>query len=328
MAKTGKKDSNEDISFVCDLAAKLKQSVQTVFSGNDKPVHYAVMGLLGGLHVLVEDVPGVGKTTLACALAESAGLTFSRIQFTPDMLPGDVLGMNVWNPSVQEFQFRKGAIEAQCILADELNRTSPRTQSAFLEAMQEEQVTIDGVTRPLPQPFFMIATQNPVSFAGTFPLPEAELDRFGLSFSVGYPSEEEELMILALRKETTKAGLSKVIQPVTNSENIAKAREIIASVTVVEDVMRYIVEIVRMTRQSDTIRLGASPRASVFLQRAAQTQAAFNGRSFVMPEDVAFCAPGVLSHRILLSSKARLEQLSEADSIMQLCTKIPKPTGL
>lgn len=327
MAKTGKKESGE-IGFVTDLAANLQQSVQSVFSGSDKPVKYAVMGLLSGLHVLIEDVPGVGKTTLACALAQAAGLSFSRIQFTPDMLPGDVLGMNVWNPSSHEFQFRKGAIEAQCILADELNRTSPRTQSAFLEAMQEEQVTIDGVTRALPKPFFMIATQNPVSFAGTFPLPEAELDRFGLSFSIGYPSEEEEFGILSLRKETTKAGLSKDIQPLTNGSDIAKARELIASVKVVDDVMRYIIDIVRLTRQSDTIRLGASPRASVFLQRASQAHAAFEGRNFVMPEDVVASAPCVLSHRILLSSKARLDQLNETDCIVQLCSRIPKPAGL
>lgn len=326
MAETGKKESG--ISFVADLAASLCQSVQSVFSGSDKPVKYSVMGLLAGLHVLIEDVPGVGKTTLACALSQAAGLSFSRIQFTPDMLPGDVLGMNVWNPSLQEFQFRKGAIEAQCILADELNRTSPRTQSAFLEAMQEEQVTIDGVTRPLPQPFFMIATQNPVSFAGTFPLPEAELDRFGLSFSIGYPTEQEEFTILSLRKQSSKAGLSKIVEPITNAADIAKARELIASVKVVDDVMRYIIEIVRQTRQSDTIRLGASPRASVFLQRASQAHAAFKGRDFVMPEDVAFVAPCVLAHRILLSSKARLDQLNEADCIIQLCSKIPKPSGL
>lgn len=328
MVKAEKKESVDETSFAAELAGKIQQSVKTVFSGSGIPVHYAVMGLLSGLHVLIEDVPGVGKTTLACALAQSAGLSFSRIQFTPDMLPGDVLGMNVWNPSVHEFQFRKGAIEAQCILADELNRTSPRTQSAFLEAMQEEQVTIDGVTRPLPKPFFMIATQNPVSFAGTFPLPEAELDRFGLSFSIGYPTEEEEFGILALRKQSTNSGLSRTITAVTNEKDIVKVREVIASVAIVDDVMKYIIEIVRLTRESDTIRLGASPRASVYLQRASQAQAAFNGRNFVMPEDVSAVAPYVLSHRIVLSSKARLDKLTEAECITQLCSRIPKPAGL
>ncbi len=328
MAKTGKREVGEDMRFVAELAGNIKTSVKSVFSGSEKPVDFSIMGLLGGLHVLIEDVPGVGKTTLACALSQSAGLSFSRIQFTPDMLPGDVLGMNIWNPSAHEFQFRKGAIESQCILADELNRTSPRTQSAFLEAMQEEQVTIDGVTRPLPKPFFMIATQNPVSFAGTFPLPEAELDRFGLSFSIGYPTEEEELEILALRKDSVNAGMPKILPAVSSSADIAKAREIISSVKVVDEVMRYIVDIVRITRQSDTIRLGASPRASVFLQRAAQTQAAFEGRDYVIPEDVLSVAPCVLAHRILLSSKARLDQISESECIVQVCSRIPKPTGL
>ena len=201
MAKTGKESG--EISFVTDLAADLRQSVQSVFSGSEKPVKYAVMGLLSGLHVLIEDVPGVGKTTLACALAQAAGLSFSRIQFTPDMLPGDVLGMNVWNPSSHEFQFRKGAIEAQCILADELNRTSPRTQSAFLEAMQEEQVTIDGVTRALPKPFFMIATQNPVSFAEPFLFPKQSLTVLVFLFD-RHPSEEEEFWHTFFKKGNNK----------------------------------------------------------------------------------------------------------------------------
>jgi MoxR-like ATPase len=323
-----KKNNMKDGEEIPLLAEALKKNVQTVFSGTEDPVHFSVLGLLGGLHVLVEDVPGVGKTTLAAALAKSAGLSFSRIQFTPDMLPGDVLGMNIWNAARNEFSFRKGPVEAQCILADELNRTSPRTQSAFLEAMQEGQVTVDGISRPLPCPFFMIATQNPVNFTGTFPLPEAELDRFGLSFSVGYPAKDEEMAILRMKTVFGTRNPLESLEPVADAERITAAREYIAAVEVDEKIAAYIVEIVRATRQHANIRLGASPRASVFMQTAAQAQAALSGRSFVIPEDVEQVAPFVLSHRILLSSQARLNHIGEAAAVRIVCSGIAKPTGL
>lgn len=314
------KDSKKAASVV-DFSKKMTDAVNTVFLGSAETVRLSVLGLASSLHVLVEDVPGVGKTTLAKAVAEAAGLSFSRIQFTPDMLPGDVLGMNVWNPSKNEFVFRKGSLESQCVLADELNRTSPRTQSAFLEAMQEGQVTVDGLTRSLPEPFFMIATQNPQSFTGTFPLPEAELDRFGLSFSIGYPSKEDEEAILDNFK-------IKKVEAVSSPDEIIAVRNIVSSITVSDVVKRFIVDIVRETRANTHIRLGASPRASVFLQQAAKAEAAFNGRDFVMPEDVLSICPAVLSHRIVLSPSARLDHIETRDAVKEVCNRIQIPTGL
>lgn len=309
------------VDEIADFARLMKQAINTTFTGSPEAVHFAVLGLASSLHVLIEDVPGVGKTTLAKATAQAAGLSFSRIQFTPDMLPGDVLGMNVWNPSKNEFVFRPGSINAQCILADELNRTSPRTQSAFLEAMQEGQTTVDGVTRYLPQPFFMIATQNPQNFTGTFPLPEAELDRFGISLSIGYPSKEDELTILS-------TDHSKKIEPIANPEIISEIRKSINEIKINPIVQKFIVDIIRGTRTNSHIRLGASPRASVFLQQAAKTQAAFENRDFVMPEDVLKVCTAVLQHRILLSSSAQLDHLDSKLVIQEVCSRIPLPSGL
>lgn len=313
--------SNSTASLAVDFSNKMSEAVNTVFSGSSEAVRLSILGLASSLHVLVEDVPGVGKTTLARAVSEAAGLSFSRIQFTPDMLPGDVLGMNVWNPSKNEFVFRKGSLDSQCVLADELNRTSPRTQSAFLEAMQEGQITVDGITRKLPEPFFMIATQNPQSFTGTFPLPEAELDRFGLSFSIGYPSKEQEESILdnfKIRK----------VEAVSSAEEIISIRKLVSEISVSEAVKSFIVEIVRETRSNTHIKLGASPRSSVFLQQASKAEAAFNGRDFVMPEDVLTICPAVLSHRIVLSPAARLDHLEASDVVKEVCNSIRIPTGI
>lgn len=308
------------------LSSGLEESVAGVFVGSKETIRLAVLGLLGGLHVLIEDIPGVGKTTLASALSRAASLSFSRIQFTPDMLPGDVLGMNVWDPSLHSFVFREGPVNAAFILADELNRTSPRTQSAFLEAMQDGQITIDGKTRILPQPFFLIATQNPASFAGTFPLPEAELDRFGLSFPIGYPTKEDETEIL--RRKSVPGKPDAAIKAVTDADSILAAREFISGLHVADPVRDYIVQIVRATRESGDIRLGASPRAAIFLQQAARALAASKGRDFVLPEDVEAMAEPVLAHRIQLSSQARLSQTGAGQCIRAVCALIPKPTGL
>ncbi len=317
--------SDEATNPIPTLAAALERAVASAFVGPRATVRIAVLGLLGGLHVLIEDIPGVGKTTLASALAKAAALRFSRIQFTPDMLPGDVLGMNVWDPTSREFVFREGPVNASFVLADELNRTSPRTQSAFLEAMQEGQITVDGKTRELPNPFFLIATQNPASFAGTFPLPEAELDRFGLSFSLGYPSKEDEIEIL--RKKTSNETVSPT-HPVTDAASIVAAREYIDRVHVSDAAREYIVALVRKTRESPEIRLGASPRAAVFLQRAARARAAAEGRNFVLPEDAEAMAEYALAHRITLSSQARLNQIDVRRAIGNVCQSTPKPTGL
>lgn len=305
------------------LVLNLEQSVSGAFVGSAGTIRLAVLGLVGGLHVLIEDIPGVGKTTLAAALSRAAGLSFSRIQFTPDMLPGDVLGMSVWDPQLHNFVFREGPINAGFILADELNRTSPRTQSAFLEAMQDGQVTIDGKTRILPQPFFLIATQNPASFAGTFPLPEAELDRFGISFPIGYPSREDETEILR-----RKSLAPPEVKTVSNPEEILEARAIIQAVHIADNVRDYIVQLVRETRASGDIRLGASPRAAIFLQQAARSHAASEGRAFVIPEDVEAMAEPVLAHRIQLSSQARLSQTDTRKCIRAVCGAVQKPTGL
>ncbi|GAB1483348.1 MoxR family ATPase [Treponema sp.] len=313
---------------IAELAESLENEVGSIFVGSKETVHLALLGLLGGMHVLIEDIPGVGKTTLALALARAAGLSFSRIQFTPDMLPGDVLGVNVWDPMLREFVFQEGPINAQCILADELNRTSPRTQSAFLEAMQEGRITIDGRTRVLPAPFFLIGTQNPSTFAGTFPLPEAELDRFGLSFSVGYPTGDEEVEILRRRSAPGENAGLEALHAVADPEMIAASRREIAGIHVAENVRDYIVAMIRATRQNQYIRLGASPRASIFLQHAARSRAAMEGRDFVLPEDVQAIAPAVLSHRIILSSQARLEKMESSNCIRTIAASILKPTGL
>ncbi len=310
---------------VATLVSALEKAVSAAFIGSPEAVRLAVLALLSGLHVLVEDIPGVGKTTLALALSRAAGMSFSRIQFTPDMLPGDVLGMNVWDPLLREFVYRPGSIFVNFILADELNRTSPRTQSAFLEAMQEAQVTVDGKTRPLPLPFFLIATQNPNSFAGTFPLPEAELDRFGLAFSLGYPSPDDESEIL---RRCSLSSYKEPIAAVTSPEEILRARETISRVHVAPAVRGYIVDIVRATRRHGDIRLGASPRSALFLQQAACARAASESRLFALPEDVEAMAPAVLAHRIQLSSQARLSQTDAFACVRSVCAAIHKPTGL
>ncbi len=311
----------ENQNKTADLAQSLRNEISKSFKGSDSTIDFSILGLLASLHVLIEDVPGVGKTTLAKALSQAAGLSFSRIQFTPDMLPGDVLGMNVWVPSKNEFVYKEGPIHSECILADELNRTSPRTQSAFLEAMQEGQVTVDGVTRNLPAPFFMIATQNPLSFTGTFQLPEAELDRFGLSFSIGYPDEDVEISILEKKSDVK-------ITAIADADTIRKARKIVNETKVSPAVQRYIIEIIRGTRDNPLIQLGASPRAAVFLQQAAKGKASMEGRDFVMPEDVGAVCSVVLPHRIILSPAARLENTDARDAVSEVLSKIQIPAGV
>jgi MoxR-like ATPase len=310
---------------VVALIGKLEAAARTAFVGGGDAVRLAVLGLVSGLHVLVEDIPGVGKTTLALALARAAGLDFSRIQFTPDLLPGDVLGMNVWDGQNHRFVFKNGPIQARFVLADEMNRASPRTQSAFLEAMQEGKVSVDGVSLALPEPFFLIATQNPQNFGGTFPLPEAELDRFGLSFSIGYPSPEDEAAIL---ERSSQAAAADRVTAVASGEDIARARSLIAGIIVAEPLRAYIVAAVRATRIAPDIKLGASPRAAVFLQQAGRACAAAAGRDFVIPEDIESIAPAVLAHRVVLSSQARLSGADAPRVIRDVVAAVEKPTGL
>jgi MoxR-like ATPase len=303
----------------------LKNQINSVFVGNEIAVHSLLTGFLSGLHVLIEDIPGVGKTTLAKTLARSAGLDFARIQFTPDLLPGDIIGMTVWSNEKREFVFKSGAIMHQFILADEVNRASARTQSSLLESMQEHSVTVDGVTYELPEPFFVIATQNPISFTGTFPLPEAQVDRFGVSFSIGYPPHGEEKTILSrFQQEDPLERLEAVIDPA----RIIIIRESVRKVVVDDKIKDFIVIVARGTRTHPKIRLGMSPRAAQHLLLAAQTEAFLNARDFVIPEDVIQVIPLVIPHRILLKAEARMEDITPGKVIQELVAGLEYPTGL
>lgn len=304
---------------------ELEEAVLSAFVGDRSVVQLALIGLFGSLHVLIEDIPGLGKTTLALALARSAGLSFSRIQCTPDLLPADVLGLSVWDSNQRQFVFKGGPILANFVLADELNRASPRTQSAFLEALQEGAISVDGTTIPLPEPFFMVATQNPQNFVGTFPLPEAELDRFGICFSIGYPSVEHEETILE-RNEVSKPVLS--VKNVANPEVVSAIRDLVRFIHISEPVRQYILEIVRSTRTAGDIKLGASPRSGIYLQQAAKARALYEGRNFVLPEDVEALAKPVLAHRLVLASQSRMAGKQAGALVAELVSRIRKPTGL
>lgn len=314
-----------EISDASRIVHEIEDSVLTAFVGPRSVVQLGLIGLCGDLHVLIEDIPGLGKTTLALAMARAAGLGFSRIQCTPDLLPADVLGLSVWDANQHSFVFKGGPILAHFVLADELNRASPRTQSAFLEAMQEASISVDGNTIALPEPFFMVATQNPHNFVGTFPLPEAELDRFGLSFSIGYPSTEDEETILT-RNELTRPVMA--VKTAANPEIIQQIRTLVRSVHVAPAVRQYILEILRSTRTEADIKLGASPRSGVYLQQAAKARALYEGRGFVLPEDVEALARPVLAHRLVLASQSRMAGKDAGALVGELLSRIRKPTGL
>jgi MoxR-like ATPase len=273
-------------------------------------------------HVLIEDVPGIGKTMLARAIAASLGCTFRRIQFTPDLLPSDVTGVNYFNQKAQEFEFRPGPVMSQVVLADEINRATPRTQSALLEAMQEQQITVDGVTYPLPRPFLVLATQNPIELEGTFPLPEAQVDRFLIKLPIGYPTEEEEHAIL-LRFE--REDPLEALEPVTTPDELAGMQRQVREVRVEESVRGYVVDVVRATRNHRDIQLGVSPRGTLALYKCAQALAAVRGREYVLPDDVKLLAPYVLTHRILISPATRLRGRRLADVLMDVIETVQVP---
>ncbi len=307
------------------IARALAAQIGGVFVGDPGVIHNLIVGFCAGLHVLIEDVPGVGKTTLALALARSTGLDFGRIQFTPDLLPGDILGMTVWSAERRDFLFKPGAIMHQFILGDEINRASARTQSALLEAMQEEAVTMDGTTYRLPSPFFVIATQNPASFTGTFLLPESQADRFGISFSLGYPAPEAEVTIL---DRFSEANPLEALAPVTSAQEVDAIREAVGRVRVERSIKEYLVAVARLTRSSAKVKLGLSPRGTRHLFRAAQCEALLDGRDFVIPEDVLRTAPLVLPHRIVLSADAKMEATSAIAVVAELLGKLPLPAGV
>ncbi|EPZ40957.1 hypothetical protein N007_17675 [Alicyclobacillus acidoterrestris ATCC 49025] len=299
------------------------QNIRKVIVGKDEVIRLVLTALLAGGHCLIEDVPGVGKTMLVRATAKTLGCHFRRIQFTPDLLPSDVTGVSIYNQKTQSFEFRPGPIFGQVVLADEINRTSPKTQSALLQALEEHSVTADGETYALPAPFFVLATENPIEFEGTFPLPEAQLDRFLLKFQMGYPSVEEELQIL---KGQQRRHPIDEIDAVVDPKEILAWRTSVRDVRVDEELQKYIVALVQQTRNLTDVYLGASPRASLALFRAAQALAFISNRTYVIPDDVRFLAPYVLGHRLLLTADARLSGVGVDTVVNQLLNVVPVPT--
>jgi MoxR-like ATPase len=297
--------------------------MRSVLSGKDDVIDLLLVGLLGAGHVLIEDVPGVGKTTLAKALARALAMTFTRVQFTPDLLPTDILGSQVLNPRDGSLTFHEGPIFTHVLLADEINRASPRTQSALLEAMNEGQATIDGVTRPLPSPFFVVATQNPSDYQGTYPLPEAQLDRFLLRIGVGYPSGEAEFAMLFARR--TADPLADV-EAICDEAEIGRIQREVRDVEVKDAVARYLLEIVHESRRSPSIERGVSPRGALAFFRASQARALLHGRPYVSPEDVRALAVPVLGHRIQLTTEARFGGVSPQSALAAVADRVRIPT--
>lgn len=308
--------------MVKESVARVIDNIQKVIVGKKEVIELLMVAVLSEGHVLLEDVPGTGKTTLARSLAVSLGCGFHRIQFTPDLLPSDVTGISWFNQKKQEFEFRPGPILTNIVLADEINRATPRTQSAMLEAMQEHQVTGDGVTRPLPRPFLVLATQNPIELEGTFPLPEAQVDRFLLRVALGYPEPEEENRML--ERFRTSDPLPD-LKPVVTTEEILEMQNARKQIRVEPSVRDYIVQIATATRQNPDIQLGASPRASLALYQSSQALAAIRGRDFVIPDDIKAMAPPVLGHRLIMAAQAQLRGRTTQDLIDDIVTSLPVP---
>lgn len=305
-----------------ELAKKLEENINSVFVGREEVVENLLVCLLGGGHVLLEDVPGVGKTTLAKTLARSMECSFGRIQFTPDTLPGDVVGVSVYNGKTCEFEYRSGGVMTQILLADEINRTAPKTQASLLEAMAEGQVTVDGTVHGLPRPFMVIATQNPVEFLGTYPLPEAQMDRFMMRLSIGYPGRAEEIRMA----EQFLAGRTpQRVEAVCCGEDVLRMKEQVRAVKVRESVLGYMEDLVVLTRQEPRFVLGASPRALLALLRASQGKAFLLGRDYVKPDDVKAVARQVLLHRLTLSSEARVQKADGGAVLQSLILKAKVP---
>lgn len=303
---------------------KIVNNIEKVIVGKRSAVELAIISLICQGHLLIEDVPGVGKTVLARSLAKSLGCDFSRIQFTPDMLPSDVTGVSIYNQVSTQFEFRPGPITAQIVLADEINRATPKTQAALLEAMEEHQITVDGVTHILPKPFMVLATQNPIEYEGTFPLPEAQLDRFLMRLRLGYPDINDEINILERQQYQHPVN---ELQQVAPADELLKAQETIKSVYVAPGVKHYIVELTHQTRQHADVYLGASPRGSLALFRTGQARAAMQGRDFVLPDDIKALLKPALSHRVILGPAARLRDLSSDQVLDEIMSVVPVPGG-
>ena len=310
------------MSNVQAVAQALTANVEKVIIGKRNVVELAVVGLLCQGHLLIEDVPGVGKTMLARSIAKSIGCSFRRIQFTPDMLPSDVTGVSIFNQQTREFEFREGPVFAQLVLSDEINRATPKTQAALLEAMEERQVTVDGVTRRLSRPFLVLATQNPIEYEGTFPLPEAQLDRFMLRLRLGYPSASDEVTMLD--SQQFKHPVDELGQ-VVDRPTLIEAQEAIKAVHVDDKIKAYIVELMTQTRKHPEVSLGASPRGSLVLYRTAQARAAIAGRDYVIPDDIKALAPACLAHRMIVSPSARIKDVTAESVLADILGSVPVP---
>jgi MoxR-like ATPase len=305
-----------------DCAEKIITNVEKVIIGKHRPVQMTVLALLCQGHLLIEDVPGVGKTMLARAIAKSIGCKFSRLQFTPDMLPSDVTGVSVFNQKTREFEFREGPVFAQIVLTDEINRATPKTQSALLEAMAEHQITVDGTTYMMSRPFLVLATQNPIEYEGTFPLPEAQLDRFMLRINLGYPSKADEASILEAQR--TVHPVQEITQVVTEEE-LLEAQEKVKSIYVDDLVKEYIVSLVDASRHHPDVYLGASPRGSLALYKTAKANAAIAARDYVIPDDVKALAEATLAHRLIISPAARIKNVDPREVVQELLDSVPVP---
>jgi MoxR-like ATPase len=310
------------MNIVQSVAERIIDNVSQVIIGKRNEIRLIVLGLVCQGHILIEDVPGVGKTMLARALARSIGASFSRIQFTPDMLPSDVTGVSVFNQRTREFEFRPGPVMAQIVLTDEINRATPKTQAALLEAMEERQITVDGVTYPMQEPFLVVATQNPIEYEGTFPLPEAQLDRFIMRVRLGYPTPQEEIAMLDSQQYQHPLN---TLQQVVSVEELLAATRSTRDVYLNHDIKNYIVNLVTTSRQHPDVYLGASPRGALALYRTAQARAAIAGRDYVVPDDVKALAEVTLSHRIIVGPNARIKDISASSIVHTILNTVPVP---
>ncbi len=314
--------ADNSVEVVQCLAERVVENVERVIVGKRREVQMTLIALLCEGHLLIEDVPGVGKTMLARSIAKSIGCTFRRIQFTPDMLPSDVTGVSMFNQKTREFEFRPGPVMAQIVLADEINRATPKTQSALLEAMEERQITVDGVTYPMERPFLVLATQNPIEYEGTFPLPEAQIDRFMMRVSLGYPAAADEMRILELQREHHPL---EDIGQVVSADELMAAQAAVKQVYVDDLIKEYIVDLANVSRRHPDVYLGASPRGSLALFKAARAHAALEGRSYVIPDDVKRLLVATFAHRLIISPSARLKNVEARAVVEQIAASVPVP---